>query len=193
MEVVTTMTNFVTSSQIMSDWAKTLKIMMKLTGWSSNNEPISSQTNHSNSSRQEPMTKANRRHRTTMLSSQNNLKKRKQGSGPTCNHVYKQNILCIIVIFKPFTPTPPQCHVGLAARRQPSLNVTLAQSHGCCPGRQPSHKRAQSHGHCPGRQTGHTLLVQAALAMLAQLKFIRVQKCNVILKSQSLTLSFRKL
>jgi hypothetical protein len=31
MEVVTTVTNFVTSSQIMSDGAKTLKIMMKLT------------------------------------------------------------------------------------------------------------------------------------------------------------------
>jgi hypothetical protein len=57
----------------------------------------------------------------------------------------------IIVIFKPFMPTPPQCHVGLAARRQPSPDVTLAQSHGHCPGRQPSHKRAQSHGHCSGR------------------------------------------
>jgi hypothetical protein len=78
MEVVSTVTNFVTSSQITSDSAKPLKIMMKLTGWSPNNEPISSQMNHSSSIREEPMTKENWRHRTTTLSSQNNLKKKMQ-------------------------------------------------------------------------------------------------------------------
>jgi hypothetical protein len=75
MEVVSTVTNVVTSSQIMSDSAKPLKIMTKLTGWSPNNERVSSQMNHSSSASEELMTKANLRHRTTTLSSQNNLKK----------------------------------------------------------------------------------------------------------------------
>jgi hypothetical protein len=41
MDVVSTVTNFVTSSQIMSDNTKPLKIMTKLTRWSPNNEPVS--------------------------------------------------------------------------------------------------------------------------------------------------------
>jgi hypothetical protein len=53
---------------------KRLKINTKLRGWSLNNEPVSSQMNHFSSTREEPMTKANWRHRTTTLSSQNNLK-----------------------------------------------------------------------------------------------------------------------
>jgi hypothetical protein len=55
MEVVSIVTNFVTSSRIMSDGAKPLKTMMKLRGWSPNNEPVSSQMS---SAREEPMTKA---------------------------------------------------------------------------------------------------------------------------------------
>jgi hypothetical protein len=74
MEVVSTMTNFLRSSQVTSDGAKPVKIMTKLTRWSPNNEPISSQMNHSSSAHEEPMTKANCHHRTTTLMSQNNLK-----------------------------------------------------------------------------------------------------------------------
>jgi hypothetical protein len=59
MEVVSIVTNFVTSSQIKSDRTKPLKIMTKLTRWSPNNEPISSQMNHSSSTHEEPMMKAN--------------------------------------------------------------------------------------------------------------------------------------
>jgi hypothetical protein len=75
MEVVSTVMNFVTSSQITSDSAKPLKIMTKLRGWSLNNEPVSSHMNHSSCAHEEPMTNANGRHRTTTLSSQDNLKK----------------------------------------------------------------------------------------------------------------------
>jgi phosphoketolase len=71
MEVVSSMTNFVTSSQITSDGAKPLKIMKKLRGWSLNNEAISSQMNHSSSTHEEPMTNANRHHRIKILSQEN--------------------------------------------------------------------------------------------------------------------------
>jgi hypothetical protein len=57
MKVVSTVTNFVTSSQ--SDGTKPLKIMMKLRGWSPYNEPVSSQMNHSSFARKESTTKVN--------------------------------------------------------------------------------------------------------------------------------------
>jgi hypothetical protein len=76
MEVVSTVTNFVTSSHITSDSAKPLKIITKLRGWSLNNEPVSSHMNHSSCAHEEPMTNANGRHKTTTLLSQDNLKKK---------------------------------------------------------------------------------------------------------------------
>jgi hypothetical protein len=87
MEVVSTVTNFVTSSQITSDHAKPLKIMTKLTRWSLNNEPISTQMNHSSSTHEEPMTKENWCHRTTTLSSKNNLKKENKDLDPHATSV----------------------------------------------------------------------------------------------------------
>ena len=57
--------------------------MTELIGWSPNDEPISSQMNHSSSAGEEPMTNANGRHRTTTLSSQDNLKKKTK----ICSHV----------------------------------------------------------------------------------------------------------
>jgi hypothetical protein len=95
MEVVSTMTNFITSSQITSDGAKPLKIMTKLGGWSPNNKPVSSQMNLYSSAHEEPMPKANWRHKTTTLSSQNNLKKDNKDLVPhatTCNCGYGSHI-----------------------------------------------------------------------------------------------------
>ena len=70
MEVFFAVTKFVCSSLITGDRAKPLIIVTELIGWSPNDEPISSQMNHSSSGGEEPMTNANGRHRTTTLSSQ---------------------------------------------------------------------------------------------------------------------------
>jgi hypothetical protein len=84
MEVVSTVTNFVTSSQITNDDAKPLKVMTKLRGSSPNNElfrhrwiisvlPVRNQQT-------DVTEKQHYRQKTTW---KKDLKKRKEGSGPT--------------------------------------------------------------------------------------------------------------